>query len=205
MNVQQIRDLAFRFRSLSEVPSQHPRPEQRLLIDAGAAGRLLAEAMDAGAWPLADDLREIRRETLDAEPSHGYAGLWIVARQNWLRQLNPHHEDTTGTHTPPWSFEFPNDCRIVAAALDAEAASEDAITPVEGDYFDVVTLDQIGAVVGRKGTSMRRYKGDWPDPVLPGGGGKAEHWRWCDVRPWLENKYGRKLPERYPRLRQIAH
>ena len=66
-----------------------------------------------------------------------------------------------------------------------------------------VTRDQIASVVQRNKDTVA----DWfnkdskaPKPEIEGGGGKAHEYIWSEVRPWLEEMSGRKLPERFPSI-----
>lgn len=127
MNTDHILALAKQFRALPDAMTGKPS-----LAKEEAAGRKLAEAMDAGAWAWAwpEELADIRRETLDA--GHGYAGFWILALQDWLQTLNRHHQGIVGTHTPPDPFKFRADCDTIAAGLEAVAATPvDEATPPE--------------------------------------------------------------------------
>jgi hypothetical protein len=49
--------------------------------------------------------------------------------------------------------------------------------------------------------TLERYKtsGEFPDPYVEGGGGKAAYYDWKIIRPWLTEKFGMELPEHYPR------
>lgn len=67
-----------------------------------------------------------------------------------------------------------------------------------------VTLDQSAAIVSRAKKTVERAINadrDAPKPDIEGGGGRRHEWLWSRLRPWLENKHGRALPERYPVLR----
>jgi hypothetical protein len=67
-----------------------------------------------------------------------------------------------------------------------------------------VTLDQMAAIVGKSKKTLERElnkaNSDMPGPDNEGGGGKAHEWRWSRIRPWLEKKYNRQLPTRFPQL-----
>lgn len=64
----------------------------------------------------------------------------------------------------------------------------------------LVTLRQAATWVQRKKRTLEKAKGRMPPPANKGGGGKAAEWRWSELRPWLENEYGRKLPSVLPTL-----
>jgi hypothetical protein len=60
---------------------------------------------------------------------------------------------------------------------------------------DLVTLDQAAGLVHRSKRTLERHKATMPHPVVRGGGGKSDRWRWSDLRPWLERKFDTQLPE----------
>ena len=65
-----------------------------------------------------------------------------------------------------------------------------------------VTLDQAAALVNRSKKTLERYVADpkrgAPAPDVEGGGGKPHEWLYEMLRPWLEQQFSRKLPERFP-------
>jgi hypothetical protein len=66
--------------------------------------------------------------------------------------------------------------------------------------FDVqlVSLDQIAAILRRKKRGLERHKKTMPKPRDPGGRGRVALWSWPEVRPHLEAKFGMALPELFP-------
>ena len=64
----------------------------------------------------------------------------------------------------------------------------------------LVTLDQMAAIVSRQKSSLRHYREELPPPRVQGRRGQATLWAWAEVRPWLERTFARKLPERFPSL-----
>ncbi len=62
----------------------------------------------------------------------------------------------------------------------------------------LVTLDQIGAMVHRSKRSMERYRKQMPAPRVCGRRGRPHLWAWTEVRPWLEATFGLLLPEYFP-------
>src|SRR5690349_13059194 len=50
----------------------------------------------------------------------------------------------------------------------------------------LVTLDQIGAMVHRFKRSMERYRGRMPPPRVRVRRGQTHLWAWSEVCPWLE-------------------
>jgi hypothetical protein len=67
-----------------------------------------------------------------------------------------------------------------------------------------VTLDKIAAIVGRKKKTLERElnkpNSAMPQPDVESSGGKPHEWEWSRIRPWLESKYGRRLPQQYPTM-----
>jgi two-component system nitrogen regulation response regulator GlnG len=65
-----------------------------------------------------------------------------------------------------------------------------------------VTLDQMAAIVNRTKKTLENRKrckrNPLPPPDVEGGGGKPDEWKWTTVRSWLEQEFGRQLPEHFP-------
>lgn len=60
---------------------------------------------------------------------------------------------------------------------------------------DLVTLDQAAASVNRTSDALRHYrKRGMPEPYVKGTKGKPNEYLWSEMRPWLENVFGRRLP-----------
>jgi hypothetical protein len=106
-----------------------------------------------------------------------------------LRGAVKHLLSAAGTEEPPQK-----------AAPDAAVES----APAPGATEQYVTLDKAAAIVQRKKKTLERAlhaKGStMPQPDVEGGGGSPHEWVWTRLRPWLEERFGRRLPERYPRL-----
>jgi hypothetical protein len=72
-----------------------------------------------------------------------------------------------------------------------------------------VTLDQMAAMVNRVKKTLERemnsHDSDMPEPDVEGGGGKPHEWRWDRIGPWLETKFARPLPKRFPTARPDGH
>jgi hypothetical protein len=65
---------------------------------------------------------------------------------------------------------------------------------------DLVTLLQAATLVKRRKGTLRHYR-DLPPPTHPSRQSGHPHlWEWSVLRPWLEQKFGRTLPERFPHL-----
>lgn len=71
-------------------------------------------------------------------------------------------------------------------------------------YSNLVTLQQCAAIVNRSKRTLERHKKRMPKPAVFGGGrGKPDEWEWSIVRTWLQQHFGRELPERFPADRFI--
>ncbi|MGO8897406.1 MAG: hypothetical protein ACLQU5_03545, partial [Isosphaeraceae bacterium] len=61
---------------------------------------------------------------------------------------------------------------------------------------DLVTLDQAAALVNRQPNGLSHYrKKGMPKPQIHGRKGKPNEYLWSEMRPWLEETFGRKIPE----------
>lgn len=72
--------------------------------------------------------------------------------------------------------------------------------PIPPPSEQLVTLDQMAAMVRLQKSSMWRYREQMPAPRIRGRGGRASLWAWADARPWLEREFGRSLPENFPSI-----
>jgi hypothetical protein len=107
------------------------------------------------------------------------------------------------------------DIQKVQAALEKLHAEMEALrgrlTPQEGreDQLppertsaeltqDLVTLDQMAALVQRCKRTLERYRRELPAPRFRGRRGQPHLWDWAEVRPWLEETFGLRLPEHFP-------
>jgi hypothetical protein len=92
--------------------------------------------------------------------------------------------------------------RLLAASLveeiDAIAEAEAGASAEEDGVGDYIDLDQMAALVNRSKRTLERQLKNMPMPAVEGGGGKKAEWLYADVRPWLENTYGKNLPARPP-------
>jgi hypothetical protein len=79
------------------------------------------------------------------------------------------------------------------------AADEETYDPSQ-----LVTLDQMAAMVGKKKRTLQLWqKNDktFPLPEIEGGGGNAAYWQWQNVSAYLRKKSRNdKLPESFPSL-----
>jgi hypothetical protein len=88
--------------------------------------------------------------------------------------------------------------RQIAVRIEGETGNDDNLP-------QYVTLDRAAALVQRSKRTLEkainRGKNPLPDPDIQGTGGRPNEWDWSKIKPWLENEYNRKLPDRFPTLR----
>jgi hypothetical protein len=88
--------------------------------------------------------------------------------------------------------------QLIAQGDEADQLPSGSVaSPLPGE---LVTLDQMGAIVRRSKRTMERRRREMPSPRVQSQGGGPNLWAWNDVRPWLENAFGLQLPEHFPRL-----
>jgi hypothetical protein len=82
----------------------------------------------------------------------------------------------------------------IAALLAGGRGEDDEPAP------QLVTLDQAAAVAHKSKAALRKYvRKGMPSPRGGRGhGGQAYLYDWAELRPWLEAKFGLKLPDRFP-------
>ena len=88
------------------------------------------------------------------------------------------------------------------ASPPPHATETEAPTPAKPP--DLVTLDQAAGIVHKSKRAPEYYKtrGEFPEPVKEGGGGKSALYDWKVIRPWLVKEFGFPLPEKFPRIRE---
>ena len=67
-------------------------------------------------------------------------------------------------------------------------------------HRDYIDLDQAAALVNRSKRTLERHLRKMPNPVVQGAGGKKSEWVYEELRPWLENEFGKILPKRPPHV-----
>jgi len=85
-------------------------------------------------------------------------------------------------------------CRVLAELIDPDEVASSHLTSIPIQY---VTRSQFAAIVSRSPRTFERIK-DLPPPAIAGGMGKPSEWIWSDIKPWLERKFGRNLPDQFP-------
>jgi hypothetical protein len=61
--------------------------------------------------------------------------------------------------------------------------------------IDYIDLDQAAAMVQRSKRTLEDLRPKMPPPLVKGGHGKKAEWDYAVLRLWLENKFGKKLPD----------
>lgn len=108
--------------------------------------------------------------------------------------------------------EGPSQDELLALFRADEVVSTQPIrvsVPREDPYL---TLDQIGALIGRSKRSMERYLYKMPDthphhlpePDMEGGGGRPHMWLYSTIRPWIVKVFGLELDPDRPTPRRIG-
>ncbi len=72
---------------------------------------------------------------------------------------------------------------------------------------DYVTLKQAAPLVGRSKGTLENWKRDdpeFPPPDVIGGDGRANEWRWSNLRPYLQTRTKRELPEVHPATQGVG-
>ena len=170
---------------------------------AAEALQSIRDMRSMGRTPRSSDA-ELERDGLEAYSAHakrcaecsqrlGYLTLAVARR---LPTLWPTLK-LVGTDTP-WhdkpDFDWP------AAIAELRAVETAALTAAEADRY-AVTLVQAAGIVSKSKRTLERWvkeDGDFPLPDTEGGAGKPNEWEWSRLRPYLEKKIGRQLPERFP-------
>lgn len=190
------------------------------------AGDLWLQAVDAGAF--ADDaaLVGLVAQCRDGgRPDRMHSAVFRATVQRWLPFRRPEHglpmhqpgHSSPGwvypklEEPPPWrrtlEIKYAKCIRALAELLKDEATPEGGFPTDGGDektgiqsteVEQLVTLTQMASMVNRSKRTLEDYKEEMPLPKIEGGGGSPAEWRWTDVRPWLNEKFGRDLPEIFP-------
>jgi hypothetical protein len=125
----------------------------------------------------------------------------------WREELAHHAPSATDVNTEkngPTPNELAGETSVNGATISL-ARSAGVNPESDGEYIpptkttglaDLVTLDQAAALVNRSAAALRHYrKLGMPKPFVHGTKGKPNEYRWDEMRPWLEDTFGRPIPE----------
>lgn len=88
------------------------------------------------------------------------------------------------------------------AAHPSRLFSSSGVPPVSRDEpqspLQLVTLNQMAAMVCRSKATLRHYLANLPPPAVHGRRGQPSLWDWATARPILERLFGRRLAETHP-------
>jgi hypothetical protein len=123
---------------------------------------------------------------------------WVAVKAGNMRDPKRLHLTSQGGHI--WLEMTAGGGRSPKGGLPETPASEAVPTlPTTPQY---VTLDKAAAIVSRSKRTLEklvnRKENPLPDPAIRGTGGKPSEWIWSELRPWLEQEYGKHLPQRFP-------
>jgi hypothetical protein len=165
---------------------------------------LLAKWQKPPLWEAAFLCAQTRMDrTAPADP-HFESQQRVAQWQAELDQIVDHVRATAPQllHlVPVVSFFFSPHGEPVALAEQIRQLESELAAVLESQHPECfVTMLQMAAMVNRGKRAIERLTATkaFPNPAVKGGGGKPNEWRWADVRPILENKYGRVLPEVFP-------
>jgi hypothetical protein len=142
-------------------------------------------------WPLPEDNQDLAAYT---EWMRGEGGSYLV-----LMRAASALTDTEADPVGRWV----EDVKPAIGEYLSLRGQEVAAATAAGTVPQYVTIDQAASLVKRhKDTLYRWLRADSiaPLPIVEGGGGKRHEYLWSALRPWLETKSGRELPERFPDL-----
>jgi hypothetical protein len=109
-----------------------------------------------------------------------------------------------GVYCPVWERVPPSEVkRLKGLTTPPASPASQPVSASLGPADQVVDLDQIATVVHLKKRSMEKYirrkEDPLPDPDFPAEvSGKAHHWNWSTVRPWLERNFNLPIPQQFP-------
>jgi hypothetical protein len=170
------------------------REEDRITLDDCLA-RALADLAAARPAPQAGGESQAAPVLMEVPPTSAQAAADVQVERHEAPAGVAAAEEPAPPADPTPPPEAPRPAADVRAGQHERPAGD---TP-PGQY---VTLDKMAAVVGRSKRTLEkllaRPKKPMPPPDVEGGGGKPNEWLWEKVRPWLQEEYGRTLPERFP-------
>lgn len=163
-------------------------------------------------------------ESLRSAPLTGLVRVGATSKNKATRNIKALFDlrrradgDLTAEKFHQWIVDFVNDDRMNASYAGVLSwdlrtfsdALDEVSAKTEKSHYDpsqLVTLDQLAAMVRKKKRTLERWQKDdscFPRPNIEGGGGKANYWNWPDVVEYLRKKsHISVLPDRYPSLNQ---
>lgn len=137
----------------------------------------------------------------------GFVYQWVLSRGEEFSEFNPPLNEILQRDQgePIYIAVTPRGMNLFAAS--ARVIEEAGLVPQTdvARQTNYVTLDQMAALVNKNKKTLERAMNNknstMPQPDVEGGGGVAHEWKYDNIRPWLEEKYKRKLPIRLPSLK----
>lgn len=163
------------------------------------------------AWKYADFVLRQADNTFEARQKLPELAAWREFCADIVAEL----KDAYAIGLRDFQIELPQ-CYKLAVALEigcyrdnpqlrldtiAELDKATLRLPVTVPPIDYVTLLQCAGFVNKTKRTLERWKQDdtaFPTPEIIGENGEADEWRWATIRPYLETKARRKLPETFP-------
>jgi hypothetical protein len=143
----------------------------------------------ASGWFLVPIPENATQEAADALRAESDARRAVFeAMVTWVNE-KPQQDDREGLRKQVWRY-------LKSRGVDVPKS------PAAEGQMQYVTLDQAAAMVNRSKRTLERRKtrtnNPLPPPDVQGGGGRPDEWFWLRIRPWLEQEYKKKLPEKFP-------
>jgi hypothetical protein len=89
---------------------------------------------------------------------------------------------------------------LLEVILELDTVTIRLLNPTQAP-IDHVTLSQCAAIIRKSKRTLENWKSKdmtFPTPEVIGGDGKADEWLWTTIRPYLQSKVNRQLPEIFP-------
>jgi hypothetical protein len=123
-------------------------------------------------------------------------GLDDDERAKWIELFGPLPDCSDPDRPDYLKTKLVGACSRLLEYIDRLRKSVIAMFSEEG----TVTLQQAAAIVNKTKSALvkRAKKSPMPLPEVEGGECRAAEWEWTTIRPWLEDQFKRKLPEKFP-------